>query len=177
MKSIFKNLPGAAVILVCVAGFAAAQVSSQPTPAPTPLPPTTATIVRTINYAPVGLAGGETLQVNLANLATASMSGTAASCVATVTFYGSTGAAIGTGTSLTITSGQVVSAKLPYASAGAAGGRAVIRSVVQLSSPSITAPCSLSTSMETYDAATGITHTFQSAPTEVVQPFVVFGRN
>ena len=138
---------------------------------------TAVSVLRTMSYAPAGLAVGETLQVNLTNLATASKSGTAASCTATVTFYNAAGTAIGTATSLTVASGQIVSAKLPYASAGASGSRALIRSVVQVTSASGSAPCSLATSMETYDAATGITHTNQSEPTDVVQPFSVFGRN
>jgi hypothetical protein len=122
---------------------------------------TTTTSTRSSSLAPVGLATGETIQVNLVNLATASSSGTAASCTGSVSFFNAAGAIIGTATSFTLTSGQITSVKLPYASAGAAGQRAVVRPVITATRTS-SVPCSLDASVETFDTATGVTHVFQS---------------
>jgi hypothetical protein len=124
---------------------------------------TTTTFTRNSNLAPIGLATTETVQVNLVNTATATASGTAASCTGSVSFYNAAGAIIGTATSFTLTSGQISSVKLPYASAGASGSRAVVRPVVTATGTrgSGAAPCALSISVETYDTATGVTHVFE----------------
>ena len=97
--------------------------------------------------------------MNVANVAANAASGTAASCAGSVSFYNASGEVIGTTTAFTLTTGQISNVKLPYASAGAARARTVVRAVVMLTttSPS-TAPCSLVFSLETYDAATGVTH-------------------
>lgn len=117
---------------------------------------TTATTTRTSTSS---LAVGETVQVNITNIATASSSGTAASCPVSVAFYNTSGAIIGTATAATLTSGQIATVKLPYASAGAAGLRTVVRAVVSHTAtyPS-PPPCSLEFSLETFDTATGVTH-------------------
>ena len=60
----------------------------------------------------MGLAPGETVQVNLVNLASASSSGTAASCAGSVSFYNAAGSIIGTATTFTLTSGQITSVEL-----------------------------------------------------------------
>src|ERR1035437_2337630 len=100
MRAIFTGLAAA----ILIAGCAMAQTT------------TTVTVTRTLSYAPVGLAVGETVQVNVTNLASATKSGTAASCTGTVTFFNATGTAIGAAASFTAGSGQIVSAKWPYAS-------------------------------------------------------------
>lgn len=122
---------------------------------------TTTTYTRTSALAPIGLALTETIQVNLTNVATASSTGTAASCAGSVSFLNAAGTVVGTAATFTATTGQTVSVKLPYASAGAAGQRAVLRPVITLTGTS-NVPCKLDTSLETYDTATGVTHICQS---------------
>lgn len=112
--------------------------------------------------APIGLASSETLQVNVVKVATASSSGTAASCTGTIGFVNSSGTAIGSATSFTVTSGQTFSASLPFAKVGASGTRTEIRGVVTVTDTTGTgaAPCQLTSSIETYDTATGVTHAY-----------------
>ena len=146
----------------------AAGVFTQCLSAQTTTTTTTTTRTREADFAPIGLAVGETLQVNLANTAanptTTSSTGSAAtpaSCTGSVSFYGASGAIVGTATSFTLTSGQISSVKLPYASAGAtaAATRPLIRPVVTLTTTFPNGPaCNLALSLETYDAATGVTH-------------------
>lgn len=132
---------------------------------------------------PVGLASSETAQVNIVNDATVPASGTvgavpglaavpsAQSCTGSVAFYNASGSMIGAASSFTILSRQVFSVALPYASAGTTGTRTVVRAeiIVTPLSPipppsggpsAMTIPCTLSSSIETYDSATGITHAF-----------------
>jgi hypothetical protein len=116
------------------------------------------TYTDTRGFAPTGLATSETAQINVANVAGASSSGTAASCMGTISFLDASGNTIGTATSFTVTSGQIFSASLPHSSTGASG-RIVIRAVVQLTeSSSSSAPCALSSSLEIFDSGTGVTH-------------------
>jgi hypothetical protein len=137
---------------------------------------TTTTVTHSASLPPVGLAITETIQVNLTNTATATASGTAASCTGSVSFYNASGTIIGTATSFTLGSGQISSVKLPYASAGASGSRAVVRPVVTATStqPS-SVPCSLHYSVESYDSATGVTHVYQAGDGPAV-PQGGFGR-
>jgi len=122
---------------------------------------TTSTVTRADSLPPVGLAVTDTIQVNLTNTATASTGGTAASCTGSVAFYNAAGTVIGTATSFTLASGQITAVKLPYASAGASGSRAVVRPVITATGTvPQSAPCSLQYSVETYDTATGVTHTY-----------------
>jgi hypothetical protein len=93
------------------------------------------TYTDTRGFAPTGLAISETAQINVANVARASSSGTAASCTGTISFLDASGNTIGTATSFTVTSGQIVFASLPYSSTGASG-RTVIRGLVQLTESS-----------------------------------------
>jgi hypothetical protein len=130
-------------------------------------------------FPPIGLAASETAQVNVANTATQSVGGTAPSCTGTITFYNASGAIIGAATSFTVGSGQIFSATLPYASTGAAGSRTVFRVAIALTSlvaqfgiqSSGPPPCALSSSLETYDTATGVTHLVIAglAPTGVIR--------
>ncbi len=137
---------------------------------------TTTTVTRSESLPPVGLAVTDTIQVNVTNIATATTNGTAASCTGSVAFYNASGAIIGTATAFTLGSGQISSIKLPYASAGASGSRAVVRPVINATGtqPSAT-PCSLQYSVETYDSATGVTHVFAAGAGPAV-PQGGFGR-
>jgi hypothetical protein len=117
-------------------------------------------------FPPIGLASSETAQINVVNTAIQSIGGTAPSCTGTITFYNASGAVIGAATSFAVGSGQIFSATLPYASTGTSGSRTVIRAAIALSSivaqfgiqSSGPPPCALASSLETYDTATGVTH-------------------
>lgn len=122
------------------------------------------TSTRGFDFAPVGLAPTETVQINVVNVASNSSSGTAASCSGTISFLDATGSTIGTATAFTVTSGQVFSASLPHSSTGASG-RSVIRGLVELTvSSSSQAPCALESSLETFDTTSGVTHLMLAGP-------------
>jgi hypothetical protein len=130
-------------------------------------------------FPPIGLAASETAQVNVVNTATQATGGAAPSCTGTITFYNASGAIIGAATSFAVGSGQIFSATLPYASTGAAGSRTAFRAVIVLASvmaqfgiqSAPSPPCALASSLETYDTATGVTHSLiaGSAPTAVIR--------
>jgi hypothetical protein len=126
----------------------------------------TNTSTRTTTFAPVGLASSETAQVNLVNLASNSSSGTAASCSGSVTFLNPSGTAFVAATTFTVTSGQIVSVKLPFAST-AASARTEFRASVSVTVGG-PAPCELQSSLETYDSTTGATHVFLAGPQSIV---------
>ena len=119
---------------------------------------TSSSFSRQFSFLPVGLASTETAQVNIVNLASNSSSGTAASCVGSVSFVNASGAAIGSATSFTIANGETSSVSLPYSGTGGSGARVEIRGVVQLTEGKSPAPCVLQTSLETFDTSTGVTH-------------------
>jgi hypothetical protein len=122
---------------------------------------TTATVTRQSSFPPVGLASTETAQINVVNLASASTSGTAASCTGTVSFVNANGATIGTASPFTVASGQIFSVTLPFSAAGASSSRTEFRGVVALTyTRGSGVPCALASSLETYDASTGATHVF-----------------
>ena len=137
-----------AVLLMCTAGSAMAQSGST-------------TLTRTFSFGPVGLGSTETAQVNLLNTAGASSSGTAASCAGTVAFAGATGAAIGSSTTFTVTSGEIFSVSLPFSKATTSGSRLELVATVTLT-PSSSTPCSLDASFETFDTSSGVTHVYLS---------------
>jgi hypothetical protein len=120
----------------------------------------TSTSSSTITHAlsPIGLASTETLQINLLNTASASSSGTAASCTGTVSFANSTGTAIGSSTSFTVSSGEVFSVALPFSKSGLTA-RGEIVPTITLSLTSGT-PCALASSLETFDTTSGVTHIY-----------------
>lgn len=114
------------------------------------------TVTQDLNYPPIGLASSETAQINVANLAAASSSGTAAACSGTVSFLSAAGAAIGTASSFTLTSGQISSISLPYSKVGGSG-RTEVRGVIMLTeTPGSGVPCELVSSLETYDTSTAL---------------------
>jgi hypothetical protein len=134
------------VLLVWTAASALAQTTTT----------TTGTVTRSSSFGPVGLAPTETAQINLLNTATASSSGTAASCTGTVTFTNAAGTTIGSATSFTVASDKIGAVSLPYNSSGLTA-RGEIMAAISLTQTSGT-PCSLNTSFETFDTSTGATH-------------------
>lgn len=135
------------VLLVWTAASALAQTTTTTT---------TNSVTRSSGFGPVGLAPTETAQINLLNTATATSSGTAASCTGTVTFTSAAGATIGSATSFTVASDKIVAVSLPYNSSGFTA-RGEIMATVSLAQTGGT-PCSLNTSFETFDTSTGATH-------------------
>ena len=123
---------------------------------------TPATATRALDLPPFGLGATETARVNLTNIATASTGGTAASCTGSVSFLNSAGAAIGAATTFTIASGVTSSVSLPFSSAGISGTRGEVRAVVSVTRTSGT-PCSLLTSLQTFDTSSGATHLYLSS--------------
>lgn len=123
---------------------------------------TSSTLTRQTSTPPIGLGSTETAQINVTNLATASSSGTAASCTGSVSFVNAGGTTIGSATNFTVASGQTSSVSLPFNKAGASGTRTEIRGIVTRTQTtgSGAAPCSLSSSLEIYDTSTGATHAY-----------------
>src|SRR5712692_832107 len=135
------------------------------------------TTTRDYHLPPFGLASTETARINLTNVATASSSGTAASCTGSVSFVSASGATIGASTSFTIASGQTSSGSLPFGSSGLSAPRGEIRAVVQVTrSSSSPTPCSLLISLETFDTSGGVTHLFLSGSESFGGPQGGFGR-
>lgn len=128
---------------------------------------TTTTTTRSFTLGPIGVGSTETIQINVANLASNSTSGTAASCTGNITFNNVTGNAIGTSTSFTVTAGQIFSASLPFARISTSTARTEVIGVIGLTTSSTTrTPCSLHYSLETFDTATGATHSHASGVAE-----------
>src|SRR5580700_3954826 len=121
----------------------------------------TTTTTRTSSYSfpLVGLASTETIGVNLINLASNTTSGTAASCTGTVSFVNSSGTTIGTATPFTLTADSATSVTLAFSSSGLTSPRGLIRTVLTTTNTS-NVPCSLSTTLNTYDTSSGVTHVF-----------------
>src|SRR5690242_13759757 len=99
---------------------------------------TTTTNTRTFSFPVVGVAGSETVQIDVVNLAGASSSGTAASCTGTIAFYNASGATYAAASSFTLAGGAIGSAKL----AAPAATRRLVRGVVTLTETS-GVPCAL----------------------------------
>jgi len=130
---------------------------------------------------PVGLAVSETAQVNVVN--TGVTAGVGPYCVGSIVFYDIGGSVLGTpsipGGPTTVTpgafslgGGQTFSAALPFSSANASGPRAVIRAIIYIGAFKVAtaagpmvAPCWISSSLETYDSATGVTHAIVTGST------------
>jgi hypothetical protein len=126
--------------------------------------PTAATATRDLAFSPVGLAFTETAQINVVNTATNPASGTAASCSGTISFNNSTGASVETPVKFTVTSGEIYSATLTAGKLGVVNGsRSEFIGSVQLTlTPKV--PCTLTISLETFDATTGVTHLYLTNP-------------
>ena len=121
---------------------------------------TSGTVTRATMLPVFGLGSTETARVSVVNVAPASSSGTAASCTGSISFLNASGAAIGGPVSFTAGSGQIVSASLPFSSAGLSGTRGEIRAAVTLTTSTASAPCNLQVSVSTFDTSTGATHLF-----------------
>jgi hypothetical protein len=151
---------GAGLLLVAFSAFGQVAITTATSAPPSPQLP------------PVGLAVTETAQVNVVNTALPpSLGGAAPNCSGTIAFYGGAGGGsiLGPVAAFEVGYGQMFSVALPYASTGASGPRTVIRVAITLSAiriPTATgieiAPCTLASSLETYDTATGVTHAFAS---------------
>ena|SRR5215471_7367731 len=120
---------------------------------------TTTTRTETRSLAPFGLGSTETARITVVNLAAASASGTAATCIGTISFLSSTGAVIGAATTFTIGSSATATASLPFGSAGISGNRGELRAVISLTRTSGT-PCELAASLATFDTSSGATHLY-----------------
>jgi hypothetical protein len=148
-------------LALCGAGMA--QTTSSPSPG---------VVTRAYTFLPVGVAPGETMQVNVVNTGQTPAATPAAtpSCTGTISFINASGTVIGTPAKFTVGLGQIFSASLSYGQAGVTGNaRAEIRAQIQLMTPAVTGTgtptvmtpvpaCSLSYSLETFDTATGVTH-------------------
>jgi hypothetical protein len=154
--------------LTVIAGAVAQTALAQPPSATLPPP----TFTRNSSFPPVGLAASETMQVNVANLAenpaTVTSTSPAASCTGSISFFNAAGTPIGTATSFTVTAGETQSVTMTLAKAGITGTtraeiRAVIRSTVTEGRDA--PPCSLASSLETFDTTLGVTHVYLTGPT------------
>jgi hypothetical protein len=121
------------------------------------------TVTRDYAFPPVGLAGPETAQVNLVNIAPASTTSgaPAPACTGTVTFANASGKTIGTPASFTTTGSQVTSMQLTFSQLDASGTRGEFLASVQLTTAFRQAAlCSLVFSLETFDSSSGVTHVY-----------------
>ena len=130
-----------------------------------PVTTTAAATTRSTALPPIGLGTTETARVNLTNVAVASQAGLAASCEGNVAFLNAAGATIGTATTFKIATLVTASVSLPFTAAGLTGPRGVIRAVVTVNRPATTSnspapPCSLLSSVETFDTVSGATHAY-----------------
>lgn len=120
---------------------------------------TTATATITQSLPPFGLGSTETARLDLTNLASATSSGTAASCTGTVTFVNAAGATIGSANSYSVASGATQSVSLPFTSAGFSGSRGELRVVIAATRTS-GVPCQLHVSLTTFETSSGATHLY-----------------
>jgi hypothetical protein len=144
---------------------------------------TTAIHTSTTNLPPVGLAPSETLQVNLVNTIVVPTATPPPSCTGSVSFYNSSGTLIGSAKPFTLSGGQIFSVPLPYSSVGAGGSRTEVRAEISVNNilpptptgalPPVSAGCFLAISLESYDAATGVTHVFYSGGVAQILPAVI----
>jgi hypothetical protein len=164
--------------LTVIAGAVAQTALAQPPSATLPPP----TFTRNSSFPPVGLAASETMQVNVVNLAenpaTVTSTSPAASCTASISFFNAAGTPIGTATSFTVTAGEAQSATMTLAKAGITGTtRAEIRAVIQstITEGRDAPPCSLASSLETFDTTLGVTHVYLTGPAPSSPGPVIFG--
>ena len=145
--------------LIAVASLTALSAMAQP------VTTTTAASTRTTALPPFGLGTTETARINLTNVAAASQAGTAASCEGSVAFLNAAGTTIGTATPFKIATLVTTSVSLPFSAAGLTGPHGVVRATVTLNRPATSTtspapPCSLLTSLETFEIVSGATHLF-----------------
>lgn len=124
---------------------------------------------QTVVLPPVNLAATETAEINLRSLAADYPGwGFGGDCQASATFYGADGSILGSPAAFIVgRSGQIFTAKLPYALTGAKALGTVVSAQIVLIPASYTydggAPpipdCAVGFSLDTYDTATGAAHT------------------
>jgi hypothetical protein len=124
----------------------------------------TTTNTRELAFPVVAFGNSETLEVNVINVAVNSTAAgaTPASCTGSIVFRNVAGATIGSATPFTLTSGQISTARLPFATAASTGTRVAVHAVIDLTLPATTPrpPCSLQTALEVFDSATNATHVY-----------------
>ena len=126
---------------------------------------TSTTTTHSSSLGPVGVGSTETIQISVANLASNSTTGTAASCTGSIAFNNSAGTAIGTATNFTLTAGQISSVSLPFSRIASSGNRAEVIAVISqttTTSSTTRVPCDLRFALETFDTATGASHVYVS---------------
>jgi hypothetical protein len=143
------------LLLITGAGFAAAQ---------TP----TAILVQQYTYAPVGIAPGTTLRLNVANVS----SGTTV-CMGNLSFINSDGTTI-KNQNITVNAGQTTSYPLLISDVQGTPASAEVRGFVKIDrqaggtiGPNAPTPCIAVTSLEVVDVATGQTRAVLTNPTAV----------
>ena len=139
---LFKPFVVAAIVIVGFAGGTMAQSGAA----------STRTFV-------IGLGSSETAQIAVVNLADATSSGPAASCTGPIAFFNAAGVVIGAATSFTLGTRQVASARLPFASAGGTGVRALVRgevTVTRIAGSGVS--CTPAANLDTFDTSTGVTN-------------------
>ncbi|HLW76627.1 MAG TPA: hypothetical protein VKS01_06565 [Bryobacteraceae bacterium] len=111
------------------------------------------------SFAPVGLASGDTMQINLVNLAADIAPGqgvppATASCSGNVSFVNAGGMAIGNPSTFSVGSGVTQSVSLPFANSGISNMRGEVRAVVAVTEAEGVGapPCGLAISLEVFDA-------------------------
>ena len=138
----FRRFLATAIAVFSLAGAAGAQSG--------------ATVTRTFL---VGLGSTETGQIAVVNLANAPSSGPAASCIGSIAFFNAAGTAIGTAAAFSLGTGQVASARLPFASAGGDRVRALIRGVVTVTRTAGSGvSCTPAATLDTFDRSNGVTN-------------------
>ncbi len=145
--------------LIAIAGLTALSAMAQS------VTTTTAAFTRTTNLPPFGLGTTETARINLTNIAVASQAGTAASCEGAIAFLNAAGATIGTATPFKIGTLATTSVSLPFSGAGLTGPHGVLRAAITVNHPATTStspapPCSLLSSLETFETISGATHLY-----------------
>lgn len=123
---------------------------------------TTINFTRSYSFPPVGLGSAETAQVNVVNNAVASTAANAVapSCTGTIVFTNAAGKQVGS-TQFTTTGNQIFSAQLTFSALATSGTRAEFVATVQVTgSVPATSPCSLVSSLETFNTSTNTTDVF-----------------
>ena len=127
--------------------------------AATPIP---ATFTRSYNFVPIGIAGTETLQVNVVNAPSATPTATSTlapvACTGSISFADASGKAIGSPVSFSVTPGQIFSAPLPFGKTGYSSRGEVVATVQQTVQFTSASQCALSMSVEVFDTNSGVTH-------------------
>lgn len=127
-----------------------------------PSGPSVINLNRTYSFPPVGLGSAETAQVNVVNTAVASTAANAVapSCTGTIVFSNAAGKQVGS-TTFTTTGSQIFSAQLTFSALAASAARAEFVAALQVTGAvPATSPCSLVSSLETFNNSTNTTDVF-----------------